>query len=73
MKNQATSQTMGNLRERLSDWRRQHLDKEIGALSVNMKGREGYPSSFAGQSGGSRTEKGLAIQTNTPSRKPAAH
>ena len=42
-------------RECLSDWRRQHLDKEIGALSANMQCREGYPSSFAGRLGGSRT------------------
>lgn len=50
-----TSPTAGNSRDRLSDWRRQHLDKEIGALSVHTEGREGYPSSFAGQKAGSRT------------------
>ena len=47
--NWAASQTTGNLRERLSDWRRQHLDKEIAVLSAHAEGREGYPSSFAGR------------------------
>lgn len=46
VKNWAASQTTGNLRERLSDWRRQHLDKEIAVLFTRRVEKAIHPHSL---------------------------
>lgn len=48
-------ETANKWNDRELDWGGQHLDKEIGQLSVHTERREGYPSSLAVRQGGSRT------------------
>lgn len=73
VKYQATSQMTGDLEECLSDWGRQHLDKEIGVLPVNMEHGGRLSIFIHWVMGWKQNIRAVHVQTNTPPRKTAAH
>lgn len=63
----------GNLEECLSDWGRQHLDKKIGVLPVNMQHGGRLSILIHRAVGWNQNIRIVHVQTATPSRNTAAH